>query len=129
MTDLEITRLCAEAMGWKGWRSKHGYWNITDPEGNDSVRCNGWLPFDAYTGDKLPEPTLSNALAECGYDHLHDDAQCMALVKKFRLSIGTDAAQWYLVLPDWPYKETNHADLNRAICECVAKMQLAKVKA
>ena len=93
MTDLEITRLCAEAMGWEVFEEGGNLWE--------------------RAGLVIYRP-------------LHDDAQAMALVKKFRLSIGTDADQWYLVLPDYPYKETNHADLNRAICECVAKMQAKK---
>jgi hypothetical protein len=68
------------------------------------------------------------------YDPLHDDAQAMALVKKLLLNIKC--------YPDFVYEhkwivtctqlmsEDNEAyvkpSLNRAIVECVAKMQAAK---
>ena len=96
MTDLELTRLCAEAM------------------------------FDRLEW----EQRLFN------YDPLHDDAQAMALVKKFRLLIelnpnilgrqvrvsGSEIAS---DIP--PFDKCNYETaLNRAICECVAKMQAAK---
>lgn len=56
------------------------------------------------------------------YDPLHDDAQAMALVKKFKLMITPD------ILPnEWrvDFEEIigRDPDLNRAICECVAKLQ------
>ena len=83
MTDLEMTKLCAEAMG---------------PSGRD----------------------------ERTYDPLHDDAQAMALVKKFQINIA-----WYEVnMPRPTFEPTVYMwrkkDLNRAIVECVAKMQAAK---
>ena len=87
MTDLEITRLCADAM----------------------------LP-DIYLHPK--------------FDPLHDDAQAMALVKKFGIEIHsrTDRNGWYAGINEED-EMTPHADLNRAICECVAKMQQAKAAA
>lgn len=109
MTELEITKLCAEAMGLS-WLKEFG----------DCV-----LLHDSMASE---------------YDPLHDDAQAMALVKKFEL----------VVEPPWATKETEgmweislfsgdddpfdtcialHENLNRAICECVAKMQSAKVAA
>ena len=61
-----------------------------------------------------------------GYEPLHDDAQAMALVKKFRLQIleWRGDADWCV-----RYSDSNQSfndDLNRAICECVAKMGEAK---
>jgi hypothetical protein len=91
MTDLEMTKLCAEAMGLKSRPTKH----------NDQ--------------DVLP--------MHDGYDPLHDDAQAMALVKEFNLRIG-----WFPepgVAGNWG-AYTYNADLNRAIVECVAKMQKEK---
>ncbi len=95
MTDLEITRLCAEAMGLMG---ESGY---------------------ALIGRMDNHP----------YDPLHDDAQAMGLVKKFGLriehsspsAIWTVQAEGPLTLPRF-----NAEDLNRAVCECVARMQAAK---
>jgi len=103
MTDLEITRLCAEAME---------------------------IDIKAF-----PQPGPQHCwifLAEghyITYHPLHDDAQAMALVKSVKLCIS------YLRLNvDTPWEvydpvsaiAANRDDLNRAICECVAKMQQAK---
>ena len=105
MTDLEITRLCAEAMG---------------------------LPVfvDAFGTMCLEERDVDNNRE---YDPLHDDAQAMALVKKMRMSvmfypeIDGRKAEWWRVDGCPPSNvTTRHADLNRAICECIAKMQAAK---
>lgn len=87
MTDLEITKLCAEAMGY----------DKTDPLGVALV-----------------------------YDPLHDDAQAMAMVKKFKLDCfeNLDEEGWIVDAGDGVH--TKHIDLNRAICECVAKMQVTK---
>ena len=59
---------------------------------------------------------------ECGeigipYDPLHDDAQAMALFRSFRLW------EW---IRDGSLNIGSEADLNRAICETVAKMVGAK---
>jgi hypothetical protein len=102
MTDLEMVRLCAEAMGYI-------------PFG----------PADTPHG----QVWLTKVAGEV-YDPLHDDAQAMALVKKFGLSIAPELGQGRGL---W---RVNHwrdpplvldTDLNRAIVECVAKMQKAKV--
>jgi hypothetical protein len=87
--DLEMTKLCAQAMGW-----------VKTEKGDD-------------------------------FDPLHDDAQAMALVKKFELTIirlySQDDPTWLVSTPGWVNKfESKHSDLNRAIVECVAKMQAAK---
>jgi hypothetical protein len=87
MTDLEMTRLCAKAMGF------------TEPP--------EWSSF---------------------YDPLLNDAQALALVKKFRLTISPsipsdETFAWAVELGD----ESAHSDdLNRAIVEFVARMQKAK---
>ena len=91
MTDLEITRLCAQAM-------------FTALEWEQRL-------FD--------------------YDPLHDDAQAMALVKKFRpacIPVGTDS--WEVgTSPRGPFGSWNANDLTRAVCLCVAKMAQAKAAA
>ena len=96
MTDLEITRLCAEAMG---------------------------LPFDgeAMNGTAVWAHSEPRNGHEYIYTPLTKDAQAMALVKKCVLGLAW-SGYWSV------YEQGNgaigsHIDLNRAICECVAKMQ------
>ena len=92
MTDLEITRLCAEAIG---------------------------LVRDARYFDPGALPI---------YDPLHDDAQAMALVKKFLLTVDFFAKEWTAMSHSPFYvRDASSDNANRAICECVAKMQTASV--
>lgn len=98
MTDLEMTKLCAKAMGLK-----------LDADGD-------------YISWGSPVK----------YDPLHDDAQAMALVKHFRLDISGDVRPepesepiWVVASPNL-FPDADGEDLNRAIVECVAKMQSAK---
>ena len=109
MTDLEITKACAEAMGWR----KH-----------------------AVSDDVLYNASLTNSMPKKEFDPLHDDAQAMALVKKFGLDIDSPppceligenlytAKYWR----GWGMEEITESskDLNRAICECVYKLHTAK---
>ena len=94
MTDLEMTKLCAEAMGL----------STTEQYG---------MVFDE-SGRAL-------------YDPLHDDAQAMALVKDLRLNVGPIAVDhepmWAVsfLVRNGPTDWTEHANLNRAIVECVAR--------
>ena len=91
-----MTRLCAEAMGLD---MSKGYINAG----------------------------LCNHCEEYGLDYnpLDDDAQAMRLVKKFRLMLTPDIAP-----EEWRVEsdglDGRNNDLNRAIVECVAKMQAAK---
>lgn len=109
MTDLEITRLCAEAMGGK---VKHDLPLLAD-------NVEGWIRLNGVN-----------------YDPLTNDEQAMALVKRHRLDISDIKEEYWLVAK---YSETaignppvantdwsRDSDLNRAICECVAKMQAKK---
>lgn len=99
MTDLEMTKWCAEAMGVFG---------MITPSGEHI-----WM-----------KGTVKR------YDPLHDDAQAMELVKKFNLDIARMGDSWVVVKVkgnyDGVYGETASKDLNRAIVECVAKMQEEK---
>ena len=101
MTDLEITRLCAEAMRFEPVCSmiqpksdkQPKYWKIGRRE----------FPMSSY------KP-------------LHDDAQVMALMKKFPL-------QTILALSDhldrYPLEDAPEraAEINRVVCECIANME------
>ena len=93
MTDREQLELAAKAAGWKWWRSKHGYWELTDP---NSVKqkpcCLNWLAFDPYSGVKLTEPTLYDALIEVGFDPENDSGQAFDLAVKLKMPIQ---------FPDW----------------------------
>jgi hypothetical protein len=99
MTDIEMTRACAELMGYNGL-SDH------------------WGRRPAFT-------------TETGvYDPLRDDAQAMALVKLFELSIY----QHQNIATVTAYKYGGYrvdktlSELNRAIVTCVANLHLARGK-
>lgn len=96
MTDLEITKLCAEAMGYAA--TKH--------------------------------LSLENVIYAIDYEPLENDAQAMALVKKFNLNISRIRPNIEWGVEKWgiEYLEqsTYSKDLNRAICECCAKMWLSR---
>ena len=110
MTDLEITKLCAEAMGFITMKT---VWDSREQPGRD-----GYLAFHGSTSIGW-------------YDPLHDDSQVMGLVKRFWLLLsqqaGPDRAEWIVNDPVVASTSVNF-DLNRAICECVAKMQAAKAR-
>ena len=92
--DLTITRLCAEAMG------------VDFSKGFGTITCK-----------------------ECGeigipYDPIHDDAQAMALVKKFHLGLAWSG--YWSAYEQGNGASGSNASINHAICEAVAKMQNAK---
>ncbi len=103
ITDLEMTRLCAEAMGYRILRER---------------KASKQLDY----GDAILVKELSSV-----YWPLHDDAQAMALVKKFHILIGTDSNHWTAFIPTVG-RSIHSTDLNRAIVECVAKMRREKRK-
>lgn len=94
LSDLEITRKCAEAMGIIT-KAKLGTWE-------ESRYADEWK-----------------------FDPLRDDADAMALVKRFKLSIYQH--QDLVTVTDYFYSqqrvELNITDLNRAICLTVARMK------
>lgn len=100
MDDQEMTKLCAEAMGFGERYKGAGLW--------------------AYEWhDNGPEY----------FAPLDNDAHAMALVKKLRLCVDQEASPTGLRTVSFPgpmYYSACNADLNRAIVECVAKMQKAK---
>lgn len=111
MTDLEITKLCAEAMGLE-------YHSAELANGQKVIFYD---PYDTHH-----------------WNPLHDDAQAMALVKSHTLDItwGPGEQRWRVGEfrfgseqgmngKDGLFCEVRSTDLNRAICECVAKLQEA----
>ena len=103
LSDLEMVRLCAEAMGLSLCEQHSHYWPRY---------------FDASLGEWG---------TDICYDPLHDDAQAMALVKKFRLEIEDEwLVSTSIATSNTEFWSAHGKDLNRAIVECVAKMELAK---
>ena len=119
MTDLELTKLCAEAMGWKhlgaigvpppkrGEPDPKGIWCLSG--GND-----WWL-----------NPEGHRVCGQCSSipDPLHDDAQAMALVKRYPRECIAAMQVWMSIAANAPEFVERAIDLNRAIVECVAKMR------
>jgi hypothetical protein len=105
-----MTKLCAEAMG---------YLTHSPVSGND-FNENGKLPIYVETP------------SACRYDPLHDDAQAMALMKKYGIQIfQDDHLNWNARIQDRVSQRLisatfRYPDLNRAIVECVVRMQSSK---
>jgi hypothetical protein len=108
VTDLEMMKLCAEAMGFN---AVHTYRNL-DNGLDDGLVCDG--------GPSPGGPFL--------YRPLRDDGQAMALVKKLRLEIIRSRHEdcWLAIPESEIFLHARSADLNHAIVECVAKMQASK---
>ncbi len=125
MTDLDMTRMCAEAMGFDYVID----YDIVDNKERSWINiAKGAYPTGPY-GQPSPEKR---------YDPLHDDAQAMALVKKLELCIFNDefhtlttatstgrrVLEWIVYYDGCLEKDRIKGfDLNRAIVECVSKMQ------
>lgn len=97
MDDLEITRLCASAMG---------------------------CPPVIHYHPKLDQPLTF--VAGQLYHPLTNDAQAMALVKALRLHLAYGSGTWRVWDTYQERDGTLDPDLNRAICLAVAKMQKEK---
>lgn len=145
MDDLEITKACALAMGWK-------HLGAVGVELSEAERGSPSRADKAYPGklwclsggnDWWLNPEGYHVCGPCQGipDPLHDDAQAMALVKRFHLSITPefDSTEWSIEAwarrnPVALEKEygvkvlvaAQDADLNRAICLCVARLPAAQ---
>ena len=123
MTDLEATRLCAEAMGLEGLHPIEKVCPILkDGTVRSALVTKDWGDDD-----------------EAGYyDPLHDDAQAMALVKRFKLDCrnATYDADWASTEFEWEVEHNDgkqatfrrDKDLNRAIVMCVAAIREGSAK-
>ena len=113
LTDLETVRLCAEAMEYPFRERTSGQFKLPVERRNKFLQIYCQSHGDWYR-----------------YDPLHDDAQAMALVKKFlldaRFNDKREIPEWIVTPAYKPEPAAFNPDLNRAICECVAKMQQAK---
>ena len=110
MTDLEITKLCAEAIGWYE----------TQQFCENQLSLPPWSRLTDEKNLRLPP-----------WNRLDDDAQAMALVKRFQLCFfAMDEKFTFGAGEPWQCRGPNgsfacNAELNRAIVMCVAKMQAA----
>lgn len=100
MDDLTMTRLVADAMGYQCAVSAH---DVT----GEIVSVFGGPVFGKY-------------------DPLHDDAQCMALVKRFKVDCvwASETGNCFAQCGDEGQFNCEDAglDLNRAIVTCVARL-------
>jgi hypothetical protein len=104
MTDVEITEACAEAMEDPATLpGSSNIWGVSKTFINGETEVSSWV--------------------KSTYDPLHDDAQAMALVKKFNLDIYAPhhGFGWTVGTPS--ITRIENEDLNRAICECVARLK------
>lgn len=97
MSELDLIERCAKAMGFRTHRVSDKVFYCPDEQ--TSIPKGIWNP-------------------------LKDDFQAMAMVKKLGINFTaptSDDKQWYA----WTYRQgeiAEHASLNRALCECVAKL-------
>lgn len=131
-TDDELTRLCAEAMGWKHLgpvgvlllpEERRG--SIADARYPGKLWClsgqNDW--WQDPEGRDVCEPCTGSVP-----DPLNNDAHAMALIKRFSLDLTArfkDASPtiWRVRGTVSGWEATDNENLNRAVAECVAKMQ------
>ncbi len=106
-SDIELTLLCAKAMGWEARVTK-------DLKGGEHVVRRAPMDHmqDVWTV----------------FEPLTDDAQAMGMVKRFRMDIrhlfAVDSmaeSTWEVVGTIAGWDKTKNKDLNRALVECVAK--------
>lgn len=108
LSDLEMVKACAEAMG----------------------------AVDVRESELVPGVCMANFSKDRNdtrrYDPLHDDAQAMALVKRFKVSCTFFAAgvldnsvDIFYCADDELGEHAEGSDLSRAIVTCVARMHLA----
>lgn len=121
MDDLEITIACARAS--EVWKHAHKWYpTMTLDSTFSGVAIRNGHCYLIPNNPMRQDPQL--------YDPLHDDAQCFALVKRFRLDILDLRAEWTVRYnndedaQDW--EMVQDADLNRAICLCVAQLPAAQ---
>ena len=103
MTDLEMIKRCAKKFGFEPYEDQ-SQWKLEAP----AIACK----LGTWSGECIV------------YNPLTDDAQAMALVKKFEINIGPDVKDVFgWTASDYDGSgEVFNTDLNRAIVECVARM-------
>ena len=102
MSDRELLELAAKAAGWTGWQSKHGYWNVTSPEGESSTHCHYWNAYCPDTGEKLRDPTFADAIAETNWNPLIDDGDALRLAVKLKIDVCWNNNEGPWEVNAWP---------------------------
>ena len=130
LTDLDMTKLCAEAMGWKHL----GAVGVEPPNSGQPDPKGLWCLSGG--NDWWQDPKGFKVCAPCSGipDPLNNDVDAMALAKKLYISMsapdgetsGWDCYTAQFLNGDPQYACSSNADLNRAIVECVAKMQATR---
>lgn len=134
LTDLEIVRRCAEAMGWRAFKEKRGNYTLCV-----TVAPGERLPWERKQKpdpERYTEVTLKEA-ERIGYfgrglpKFLHDKAQAMELVERFDMTIERERDNTFgVTLFKDAFKKGSQTfvvrqepDLCMAVCLCVAKMK------
>lgn len=91
MNDEQITEKVARLLGWSGWRSKHGYWNIETPDGTRKIACEGWPKYNSDTGKNVRQPTFFDALCRCDFFPFEDSQIAFDLLIKLNLCLSVEA--------------------------------------
>jgi hypothetical protein len=88
MDDMELLKLAAKAAGYSCWQSKHGYLNLTRPDGSSRSCCHDWQ----QTSEERQAPTLAEAVLEDNWNPLADGADALRLAVKLRIDfyVGED---------------------------------------
>lgn len=113
--DLEIVLACAQAS--EAWKEAHKWYpTMTLDPTFSGVEIRGEHCYLVPNNPMRQGPQI--------YDPLHDDAQAMALAKRFKLQIAqlSVGCKVFTLLGK---AEADDADLNRAICLCVANLSRA----
>jgi hypothetical protein len=111
MTDLELVKACAEAMGLP----------LLPAYDKGDIRYR----HQSDDNGLMVATDAQHYFTERGsYDPLHDDAQAMALARRFMLEVDffVNSAS---TPPSAERQSIHYCDenINRAICECVAKLR------
>jgi hypothetical protein len=113
MTDLEITLICAQAMG--------------------VIVVNDYADNQPAQGVRAAYETGPYPPREYIYDPLRDKGQAFEMIEKFELDIDKTTGKWRVtwwknrtngldVWNSWVTTVTGPRDLNRCVCECVVKV-------
>ena len=98
MTDFEMIKKCALKMGI------------------EIAEENGRIQAISYFRERRSMPNYDD------YDPLTNDAQAMAMVKRFEMQIITGYSNGWIVSVNRGRNDAQNENLNRAIVECVAKL-------
>lgn len=111
LSDLEITKLCAEAIGYE-------HINVENRRGI-GTDTGIWVGYSSEGDMSIYDPLRNNAFG---------DAQCFALMKRFAHSMDKNpeylGGEYFVSMSNGNTQASGRGNnLTRLICECVARMQ------